>query len=238
MSKSQLTNWRLKICQAPFPIFAPWRRKAHTFPWISGMKLEYSLFITCEVRQIGTLAPIYLWLPYPCSLVQNSFKRRKNASFQVENSKNFRGRHCPPLHPPRSRPARSSGLGKKNDYLERGGNDWKTEYIPLNNPFSSLVSVYKLFYLFSCLSSNNSNVNILFRALFRVARFSTSFTKIAISQSFFEIETPSAAHIKAKTSIFLLIPKNFHIIWTPADWEASKYERWLKKKFLSIQFSL
>ena len=106
MSKSQLTNWRLKICQAPFPIFAPWRRKAHTFPWISGMKLEYSLFITCEVRQIGTLAPIYLWLPYPCSLVQNSFKRRKNASFQVKNSKkNF----AAPLHPPRSQPGQSSG---------------------------------------------------------------------------------------------------------------------------------
>ena len=106
-------------------------------------------------------------------------------------------------------------LYQVNYNLQVDYQDLKTLYI--NNPFSSLVSVYKLFYLFSCLSSNNSNVNILFRALFRVARFSTSFTKIAISQSFFEIETPGTAQIKAKTLIFLLISKNFHIIWTPAD---------------------
>ena len=48
-----------------------------------------------------TLVPIYLLLPYPCSLVQNAFK---NASFIVKNSnKNLQGGLCPLCtHTPRS----------------------------------------------------------------------------------------------------------------------------------------
>ena len=62
-----------------------------------------------------TLVSISLRLPYPCTLVQNSFKRRKNTSFKVKNSK---------LPPPAPR---------REKWLLRGGegNDWKSECIPL-----------------------------------------------------------------------------------------------------------
>ena len=53
---------KMKNISSSLSNFPPLRRKTHIFPWISGtkMKLESILYKTCKVRQIGTLAPIYL----------------------------------------------------------------------------------------------------------------------------------------------------------------------------------
>ena len=73
-----------------------------------------------------TLVPIYLLLPYPCSLVQNAFK---NASFIVKNSNKYlQGGGFVPFAPPPPAAMRGfpppgcvlSGWEKK-DFLERGG---------------------------------------------------------------------------------------------------------------------
>ena len=60
--REQKGKLKMKNISSSLSNFPPLRRKTLIFAWISGtkIKLESSLHKTCKVRQIGTLAPIYL----------------------------------------------------------------------------------------------------------------------------------------------------------------------------------